>query len=300
MAERPAGAQHAPADGTLLPRALGGRVRGAARRPGVRRRRRGGRGPGLAGGTPRHGHRAGEGRRPEGTHRAQLRLPAAGRLPQESLRLMRQAEKFGRPVVCLVDTQGAFCGMEAEERGQGNAIADNLLAYGRPARSGGKRASGGRRQRRGPCARACRPRGHAGACGVFGAVARRLRVDPLEGPHARPRGGGRHEDERSRGPLDGHRGRRALRKAPAPAHENPEAAAENVCAYVQGVLEGLADVPAGPRWWTPAARASPATSPPSRRQPRGCLRGGTCGEMRGDAGRRGGLQRKSWILFPVC
>ncbi len=41
---------------------------------------------------------------------------------------MRQAEKFGRPVVCLVDTQGAFCGMEAEERGQGNAIADNLLA----------------------------------------------------------------------------------------------------------------------------------------------------------------------------
>ncbi len=37
-------------------------------------------------------------------------------------------EKFGRSVVCLVDTQGAFCGMEAEERGQGNAIADNLLA----------------------------------------------------------------------------------------------------------------------------------------------------------------------------
>ncbi|MFQ9180575.1 MAG: acetyl-CoA carboxylase carboxyltransferase subunit alpha [Eggerthella lenta] len=47
---------------------------------------------------------------------------------RKSLRLMRQAEKFGRPVVCLVDTQGAFCGMEAEERGQGNAIADNLLA----------------------------------------------------------------------------------------------------------------------------------------------------------------------------
>lgn len=39
---------------------------------------------------------------------------------------MRQAEKFNRPIVCLVDTQGAFCGMEAEERGQGNAIAENL------------------------------------------------------------------------------------------------------------------------------------------------------------------------------
>ena len=42
------------------------------------------------------------------------------------MRLMKQAEKFGRPIVCLVDTQGAFCGMEAEERGQGNAIAENL------------------------------------------------------------------------------------------------------------------------------------------------------------------------------
>ncbi len=47
---------------------------------------------------------------------------------RKTLRLMKQAEKFNRPVVCLVDTQGAFCGMEAEERGQGNAIADNLVA----------------------------------------------------------------------------------------------------------------------------------------------------------------------------
>lgn len=46
---------------------------------------------------------------------------------RKSLRLMRLAEKFGLPVVCLVDTQGAFCGKEAEERGQGNAIADNLF-----------------------------------------------------------------------------------------------------------------------------------------------------------------------------
>jgi len=47
---------------------------------------------------------------------------------RKSLRLMKQAEKFERPVICLVDTQGAFCGVEAEERGQGNAIADNLIA----------------------------------------------------------------------------------------------------------------------------------------------------------------------------
>ncbi|MDO4851505.1 MAG: acetyl-CoA carboxylase, carboxyltransferase subunit beta [Actinomycetota bacterium] len=47
---------------------------------------------------------------------------------RKSLRLMRQAEKFNRPIVCLVDTQGAFCDTGSEERGQGNAIADNLLA----------------------------------------------------------------------------------------------------------------------------------------------------------------------------
>lgn len=45
---------------------------------------------------------------------------------RKSLRLLRQAEKFGRPVICLVDTPGAFCGLEAEERGQGEAIARNL------------------------------------------------------------------------------------------------------------------------------------------------------------------------------
>ena len=45
---------------------------------------------------------------------------------RKALRLMKQAEKFGRPVICFVDTPGAFCGMEAEERGQGEAIARNL------------------------------------------------------------------------------------------------------------------------------------------------------------------------------
>ena len=44
---------------------------------------------------------------------------------RKALRLMKQAEKFGRPVICFVDTPGAFCGLEAEERGQGEAIARN-------------------------------------------------------------------------------------------------------------------------------------------------------------------------------
>ena len=46
---------------------------------------------------------------------------------RKARRLMRQAEKFGRPVLCLVDTSGAFCGIGAEERGQGEAIAQNLM-----------------------------------------------------------------------------------------------------------------------------------------------------------------------------
>ena len=46
---------------------------------------------------------------------------------RKALRLIKQAEKFHRPVICFVDTSGAFCGEEAEERGQGQAIADNLM-----------------------------------------------------------------------------------------------------------------------------------------------------------------------------
>ena len=46
---------------------------------------------------------------------------------RKALRLMKQAETFGRPIVCFVDTPGAFCGLEAEERGQGEAIARNLF-----------------------------------------------------------------------------------------------------------------------------------------------------------------------------
>jgi len=46
---------------------------------------------------------------------------------RKALRLMKQAEKFHRPVICFVDTSGAFCGLGAEERGQGQAIAENLM-----------------------------------------------------------------------------------------------------------------------------------------------------------------------------
>lgn len=46
---------------------------------------------------------------------------------RKALRSMKQAEKFHRPVICFVDTPGAYCGLGAEERGQGEAIARNLF-----------------------------------------------------------------------------------------------------------------------------------------------------------------------------
>ena len=50
---------------------------------------------------------------------------------RKALRLMRQAEKFGRPVITLIDTPGAYPGLEAEARGQGEAIARNLYEMSR-------------------------------------------------------------------------------------------------------------------------------------------------------------------------
>ncbi len=50
---------------------------------------------------------------------------------RKAMRLMREAEKFNRPIICLVDTQGAFCGKEAEERGMGGAIAESLSLMSR-------------------------------------------------------------------------------------------------------------------------------------------------------------------------
>ena len=46
---------------------------------------------------------------------------------RKALRIMKLAEKFNRPIICFVDTPGAYCGIEAEERGQGESIAKNLF-----------------------------------------------------------------------------------------------------------------------------------------------------------------------------
>jgi acetyl-CoA carboxylase carboxyl transferase subunit alpha len=48
---------------------------------------------------------------------------------RKALRLAKQAEKFQRPILCFIDTPGAYCGVGAEERGQGEAIARNLHEF---------------------------------------------------------------------------------------------------------------------------------------------------------------------------
>ena len=45
---------------------------------------------------------------------------------RKALRLMKEAEKFNRPIICFIGSSGAYCGIDAEERGQGEAIAENL------------------------------------------------------------------------------------------------------------------------------------------------------------------------------
>ena len=48
---------------------------------------------------------------------------------RKALRLAKQAEKFHRPIICFIDTPGAYCGVSAEERGQGEAIAKNIAEF---------------------------------------------------------------------------------------------------------------------------------------------------------------------------
>lgn len=50
---------------------------------------------------------------------------------RKALRLMKQAEKFNRPIICFINTSGAYCGVGAEERGQGEAIARNIMEMSR-------------------------------------------------------------------------------------------------------------------------------------------------------------------------
>ena len=103
---------------------------------------------------------------------------------RKAQRLMDQAEKFKRPVITFVDTPGAYPGLEAEARGQGEAIARNLMEMSRLTvpRGGGqrRRAGAGRGQ----------PGADAGERGVLHPLPRGVRLHPVEGRRPQRGGGG--------------------------------------------------------------------------------------------------------------
>ncbi len=160
---------------------------------------------------------------------------------RKSLRLMREAEKFGRPIVCFVDTQGAFCGMEAEERGQGNAIADNLLAMAGlkvPVVSVllGEGGSGG------ALALAVANRVAMQEHAVYSVLspegfASILWKDRTRAPEAAAVMKMSAHEAHDMGIVDD-----VLSEGPAPAHENPDAAVAVVGDYVRRELAELVDV----------------------------------------------------------
>lgn len=157
---------------------------------------------------------------------------------RKSARLMAQAEKFGRPVVCLVDTQGAFCGTEAEERGQGNAIAENLklmAGLSVPILSVllGEGGSGG------ALALAVANRVAMQEHSVYSVVSPEGCASILwkDGKRAPEAASAMQMDSASvldLGVVDD-----VLSEGPAAAHKNPEEAIQNVKAYVEETLDEL-------------------------------------------------------------
>ena len=161
---------------------------------------------------------------------------------RKAMRLFDQAEKFGRPIVCLVDTQGAFCGTEAEERGQGNAIADNLIALAGmrvPVVSVllGEGGSGG------ALALAVADRVAMQEHAVYSVLspegfASILWKDRTRAPEAAAVMKMSAHEACQMGIVDA-----VLPEGAGPAHENPEAAAQGVRAYVVKTLEELGGRP---------------------------------------------------------
>lgn len=112
---------------------------------------------------------------------------------RKALRLAHQAEKFHRPVICLIDTPGAFCGVEAEERGQGEAIARNIAEF-MMLKPGDLRGAGRGWQRRRTGAGRMRRPGNAGECALLRDLAPWRSVHSVEGCVQRAGGVRSHAD----------------------------------------------------------------------------------------------------------
>ena len=99
---------------------------------------------------------------------------------RKALRLMKQAEKFGRPIITFIDTPGAYPGKEAEERGQGEAIARNLMEMSGLTVPSHRRRYGRGLQRRCTGIGRGKPHPHAGKRRLLGAQSGGLCQHPVE------------------------------------------------------------------------------------------------------------------------
>ena len=172
---------------------------------------------------------------------------------RKALRQMKLAEKFNRPVICFIDTSGAYCGIGAEERGQAQAIAENLMEmmtlkvpiisiFTGEGESGGALARGGRRGL------------DAGKRGLLGHLAGGLRQHPLEG---------RLQDKGSLRVLEAHR-RGAFKpqggRAFNPRAEGPKGRAwrrpTSGCGGICTARCARAKSSARRNWWSAAISAS--------------------------------------------
>ena len=145
---------------------------------------------------------------------------------RKALRVMKLAEKFNLPIFTFIDTQGAYPGLGAEERGQAEAIAVNLREMADAERAGDRDRDRRRRQRRRAGARRRRPRLHARARGLFGHFPRGMRGHPLEKPvgGGRSGGGDAHHRVRPEAPGDHRRHRpRAQRRRPRRSRQSRRA-----------------------------------------------------------------------------
>ena len=122
---------------------------------------------------------------------------------RKALRLMKQAEKFDRPIITFIDTPGAYPGKDAEERGQGEAIARNLMEMSGLTVPVIAVVTG-----EGSTGTGCgKPHPHAGKCRLFRPQPRGLCQHPVEGFLPQRRGLRDHEADRAGSVQGRHRGR---------------------------------------------------------------------------------------------
>ena len=145
---------------------------------------------------------------------------------RKALRLMRLAEKFGMPVLTFVDTPGAYPGIDAEERGQSEAIGRNLYVMAELQGAGHRHHHRRGRFRRRAGDRRRRRRADAAILDLFGDFARRLRLDPVEERRQGARSGRNHGHHRAApedaGPDRQDRQRAARRRASRPRGDGAE------------------------------------------------------------------------------